>query len=105
MSKKAKQEEVIPTIEEEFISISTMFGGKDLLKDGSNLNTKLNSDNHYYQHVHRLDPESDYPFYYVIDYDSIQYKGGPYKTIYIANIECTKHLYLLNNLEEEPVIA
>lgn len=54
MSKKAQQEEVIPTIEEKYISISTMFGGKDLLKDGANLNTKLNSDNHYYQHVHRL---------------------------------------------------
>ena len=105
MSKKAQQEEVIPTIEEKYISISTMFGGKDLLKDGSNLNTKLNSDNHYYQHVHRLDPESDHPFYYVIDYDSIQYKGGPYKTIYIANIACTKKLYELYNLEEEPVIA
>lgn len=104
MGKKTKQEEIIPTVEETYIPISTMFGGKDLLKDGSNLNTKLNPENHYYQHVHRLDPDSNLPFYYVINYDSIQYKGGPYKDIYVANIECAKKLYQLNNLEEEPII-
>lgn len=104
MSKKIQQELVIATVEETHVPLSTMFGGKDLLKDGSNLNTKLNPENHYYQHVHRLDPEGKLPFYYVIDYDCIQYKGGPYKDIYVANIECAKKLYQLNNLEEEPII-
>lgn len=104
MSKKIKEIVVEPTIQEIPISISSMFGGKDLLKDGSNLNTKLNVDNHYFQDVHRLDPEGKLPFYYVIHFDNIQYKGGPYKTIYDANKACAKKLYELYNIDDEIVI-
>ena len=104
MSKKVKEEEILSTVKEEYISISTMFGGKDLLKDGTNLNVKVNLENHYFQHIHRLEPESDTPFYYVINFDGVQYKGGPYKDIYIANRACALKLYELYNLEETPII-
>ena len=104
MTKKVKEVVVEPTIELIPMSISTMFGGKDLLKDGSNLNTKLNTENHYFQDVHRLDPEGPLPFYYVISFDGTQYKGGPYKTIYDANRGCVIKLYELNNLDELPII-
>jgi hypothetical protein len=104
-TKKVKDIIVEPTIEQsEYISISSMFAGKDLLKDSSNLNTKLNPENHYFQDIHRLDPEGDLPFYYVIHFDNLQYKGGPYKTIYQANKDCAIKLYELYNLEETPII-
>lgn len=103
MTKKTKEVEVIATIEETHIPISTLFNGKDLLKDGSNLNTKLNIENHYFQHIHRLH-EEPYPYSFVIVFDGIKYVGGPYKDAYVANIACAKKLYQLNNLEEEPTI-
>ena len=104
MSKKTKEIVVEPTIQEIPISISSMFRGKDLLKDASNLNTKLNVDNHYFQDVHRFDPEGSHPFYYVVHFDNVQYKGGPYKTSYEANRACAIKLYELYNLDEEPII-
>jgi hypothetical protein len=105
MTKKVNDIVPEPIIELSSMSITDMFGGKDLLKDGSNLSVKVNIENHYYQHVHRIGSNPKYPFYYIINFDSIQYKGGPYKDIYAANIECAKKLYQLYNLEEEPVIA
>jgi hypothetical protein len=103
VSKKAKELEVIATIEELSIPLSNQFGGRDLLKDGCNLNTKLNEENHYFQHIHRFN-EEPYPYSFVIVFDGIKYVGGPYKDAYIANIACAKKLYELNNLEEEPLI-
>lgn len=105
MSKKQKEEVIIPvTVEESYISISTFFKTKDLLKDSSNLNTKLNIENHYFSDVHRLDPEGPLPFYYVVHFENKQYKGGPYKTIYDANRACAAKLYELYNLDETPII-
>jgi len=103
MTKKVKEPEVIATIEELSIPLSNQFGGRDLLKDGSNLNTKLNEENHYFQHIHRF-YEEPYPYSFVIVFDGIKYVGGPYKDAYVANIACAKKLYELNNLEEEPII-
>lgn len=101
---KVKEVAVQPTVEQINISISNTFSGKDLLKDGSNLNTKLNIENHYFQDVHRFDPEGTHPFYYVVFFDNIQYKGGPYKTVYDANRACAAKLYELYNLDYEPII-
>ena len=104
MTKKTKESEVIATIEETYVPISNQFGGRDLLKDGSNLNTKLNEENHYFQHIHRFN-EEPYPYSFVVVFDGIKYVGGPYKDAYVANIACAKKLYQLNNLEEDPVIT
>lgn len=104
MSKKIKEGVVLTSLEETSIPLSSLFGNKDLLKDGTNLNTKLNLENHYFQHVHRLAPDSDYPFYYVINFDNKQYKEGPYKTIYDANRACAKKLYELYNIKDEIII-
>jgi len=104
MTKKTKEEIVQPLLEETSIPLSSLFGDKDLLKDGTNLNTKLNRENHYFQHVHRLAPDSTHPFYYVINFDGTQYKEGPYKTIYEANRACANKLYELYNIDDEVVI-
>lgn len=104
MPKKIKEGVVLTSLEETSIPLSSLFGDKDLLKDGSNLNTKLNPENHYFQHVHRLAPDSHYPFFYVINFDNKQYKEGPYKTIYDANKACAKKLYELYNIDDEIVI-
>ncbi len=105
MSKKNKEKDIItPQLEEQTIPLSTLFGNKDLLKDGSNLNVKLNNDNHYFQHVHRLAPDTTHPFYYVINFDNKQYKEGPYKTIYEANRACAKKLYELYNIDDGHIV-
>ena len=105
MTKKIKEGVIQPVLKEELISsLNDLFSGKDLLKDSSNLSTKLNVENHYFQDVHRLDPESNYPFYYIVFFDNKKYTEGPYKTIYDANRACTIKLYELYNLEEEPII-
>jgi hypothetical protein len=103
MSKKAKEEQVIATVEETYVPIFIQFSGKDLLKDGCNLNTKLNKKNHYFQHIHRLN-EEPYPYSFVIVFDGIRYVGGPYKDAYTANIACAKKLYELNNIEDELIV-
>lgn len=104
MTKKLDEVLIEPVIEQSYISIIDMFGGKDLLKDGSNLSVKVNVENHYFQHIHRLGSNPKCPFYYVINFDNIQYKGGPYKDIYVANRACTAKLYELYNLEDQLII-